>query len=167
MFWGIPFHRRTEIRARRKKPSSADLETGPSENVPKESHPKVTGPPTQTSDPLGALGWVLAGVSVLGGFVIIAVATTIDGEEADQRRGNSFIPQQTQMFRSASDSNPRHSPTPIVDDVIHSQQSHKTAQQTALSEQQDTLDGKEVRKAFSVEVQRVIPVTSTNPKRAD
>ena len=127
--------------------------------MPKGSHPKVTGPPMQTSDPLGVLGWVLASVSVLVGFVIIAVATIMDREEADHRRGNSFIPQRTKMFSSPSDPIPRHSPTPIVDDVIHGQESHDTAsilQQSALRDNKQTLDGKEVRKALPVEVPRAI-----------
>jgi hypothetical protein len=114
----------------------------------------------QTSDPLGVLGWVLASVSVLVGFVIIAVATIMDREEADHRRGNSFIPQRTEMFSSPSDPIPRHSPTPIVDDVIHGQESHDTAsilQQSALRDNKQTLDGKEVRTALPVEVPRAIP----------
>jgi hypothetical protein len=136
---------------------SADLETEPSEDVPKESHPRVTGPATHTSDPLGPLGWALASISVLGGFVIIAVATIMDGEEADHRRGNSFIPQQTKMFRSASDSIPMHSPLPTVDDVIHSQQIIiRQFPSKCIKREEDTLDGKEVRKALPVEVQSAI-----------
>jgi hypothetical protein len=161
MLGRILFHRGTEVSAGCKKVcASADLETEPSESVPKGSHPKVTGPPMQTSDPLGVLGWVLASVSVLVGFVTIAVATIMDREEADHRRGNSFIPQRTKMFSSPSDPIPRHSPTPIVDDVIHGQESHDTAsilQQSALRDHKQTLDGKEVRKALPVEVPRAIP----------
>ena len=159
MFGGI-LHKRTQIRANCKEAcASDDLETEPSESVPKGSHPKIAGPPMQTSDPLGVLGWVLASVSVLVGFVIIAVATIMDREEADHRRGNSFIPQRTKMFSSPSDPIPRHSPTPIVDDVIHGQESHDTAsilQQSALRDNKQTLDGKEVRKALPVEVPRAI-----------
>ena len=161
MLGRILFHRGTEVSAGCKKVcASDDLETEPSESVPKGSHPKVTGPPMQTSDPLGVLGWVLASVSVLVGFVIIAVATIMDAEEADHRRGDSFIPQQRERFRSLKDSILRHPPTPLVDGVIHTHQSHNTAsilQQSALSEEKHTLDGKEVRKALPVEVQTATP----------
>ena len=114
----------------------------------------------QTSDPLGALGWVLASVSVVVGFVIVALATIMDAEEADHRRGDSFIPQQRERFRSLNDSILRHPPTPLVDGVIHTHQSHNTTsipQQSALSEEKHTLDGKEVRKALPVEVQTATP----------
>jgi hypothetical protein len=165
IFVGIFFKRRTETGSRRKKGcASAELETEPSESVPKESHPKVTAPPTQAAAPLGVVGWVLASVSVLVGFVIIAVATRIDGEAADQRRGNSFIPQ-AKMFRPPSDPIPRHSPTATVDEVLHSQHGHNTAstpQESALSEEKDPLDGKEVRKALPVGVQRAMPVEPAN-----
>ena len=151
------FHRRTEIgEGCQSVCASADLHTKPSENVPTKSHPKVSGPPTQTSDLPGALGWVLASVSVLVGFVIVALATIMDAEEAD----DSFIPQQRERFRSLNDSILRHPPTPLVDGVIHTHQSHNTAsipQQSALSEEKHTLDGKEVRKALPVEVQTATP----------
>ena len=155
------FHRRTEIgEGCQSVCASADLHTKPSENVPTKSHPKVSGPPTQTSDLPGVLGWVLASVSVLVGFVIVALATIMDAEEADHRRGDSFIPQQRERFRSLNDSILRHPPTPLVDGVIHTHQSHNTAsilQQSALSEEKHTLDGKEVRKALPVEVQTATP----------
>ena len=161
MFGRMLFQRRTEIGARRERVcSSADLNTDPSENVQTKSHFKVTGPPTQTSDPLGALGWVLASVSVLVGFVIVALATIMDGEEADHRRGDLVISQQRERFRSPNDSILRHPPTGLVDGAIHTQQSHNTAsipQQSALSEEKHTLDGKEVRKALPVEVQTAVP----------
>jgi hypothetical protein len=171
MFGRVCFHRRTEIGAGCKKAcASVALETQPSENVPKESHPKVTAPPTRTAAPLGRLGWVLASVSVLVGFGVIAVATRIDREEADHRRANPFIPQQTRMVRSPSDPIPRHSPMAIVDDAMGSQRNHNAAstpEQSALSEEKATLDGKEVRKALPVEVQKTTPIKPADLKRAD
>jgi hypothetical protein len=131
----------------------------PSENLPKESHPNITDFPTQTADPLGMLGWVLASVSVLVGFVVIAVATRIDGEAADHRKAN-LSRQEADSFRSPSDPIPRHSPGASIRDVIQTQ-SHNTAsspQQRTLGEEKDTLDGKEVRKALPVGVRRIVPI---------
>jgi hypothetical protein len=88
----------------------------------------------------------------LVGFVIIAGATGVAREEADNRRANSFIPQQTKMFRSPNDPILRHSPNTVVDDVIYSEQNQKmasTPQQRPLTDEKHTLDGKEVRKAFA------------------
>ena len=169
MFGTMLFHRRSETGARRERVCApADLDTEPSENVRTKPHPKVSGPPTQTSDLPGTLGWVLASVSVLVGFVIVAVATIMGAEEADHRRGDSVISQQRERFRSPNDSILRHPPTALVDGVIYTQQSHTTAsipQQSALSEKH-TLDGKEVRKALPIEVQTAMP-SARNPKRAD
>jgi hypothetical protein len=119
---------------------------------------------------LGRLGWALAGVSILVGFVLISGATGVDREDANNRRVDSFIPEQATMFESSSDLIKRDSPTPIVDDIIHSQQSHATAsipQQSALGEEKDTLDGKEVRKAVRVQVQKTTPIQPADRKRAD
>jgi hypothetical protein len=161
------FPRRTEIgEGCQSVCASADLHTKPSENVPTKSHPKVSGPPTLTADLPGALGWVLASVSVLVGFVIVALATIMDGEEADHRRGDSVISQQRERFRSPNDSILRHPPTPLGDGVIHTHQSHNTTsipQQSALSEEKHPLDGKEVGKARPVEVQTATPSRHQSP----
>jgi hypothetical protein len=74
-------------------PVSDDSPMAPSENVAKGSEPKFTAP-TQTADPLGVLGWVVASVSVLVGFVVIAGTTLFDGQRVDNRGANSVIPQQ-------------------------------------------------------------------------
>ena len=170
MFGGI-LHKRTQIGANCKKAcASGVLETERSENVPKESHRKVIAPPTQTGDSLGVLGWVLAGVTILAGFVIIAGARGIEREEADNRRANSFVPQQTTMFRSPSDPIPRHTPNAVVDDVIYSEQNQNMAsapQQSALRNEKHTLDNKEVRKPFPVEVPRPSFVQPANPDRVN
>ena len=128
MFQRIACHRRTEIAARRNEGcASTDLEAEPLENVPKELHAKVFAPVAPTADSLGMLGWVLASVSVLIGFLIIAVATIVDGEATDHRRANSVIPQETKMIRPPRYPIPRHSPMAIADDVMDTEQSHNTA----------------------------------------
>jgi hypothetical protein len=75
-------------------PVSDDSAMAPSEDVAKGSEPKFTAAPTQTADPLGVLGWVVASVSVLVGFVVIAGTTLFDGQRVDNRGANSVIPQQ-------------------------------------------------------------------------
>src|SRR5262245_25972728 len=128
MFGAILFHRRTEMRPDHKEVcGSAALQTEPSENVPKESHPKVTTPPTQTANSLGVIGWVMVGINELVDFINIAVSTRIDGEVTDHRRTNSFLTQQAKIFRSPSNPIPRHSPTLTVDGTMGSQQSHNAA----------------------------------------
>ena len=142
------------------------LKTGPSEDVAKGLHLEPTSPPTQTAEPPVALGWVLISVGILLiSFVVIAGAITTDREEADKRRANSLIPQQTKMFGPRSDPIARYSPMPVIDDAIHSKQNQNSAstpEQGALSEDKNALDGKEVRKALPVEVRRAIPVEPAN-----
>jgi hypothetical protein len=84
----------------KKVSASDDLAPKPSETVPRGSAPNLTTPPTPAANALGMLGWVVASVSILVGFFVIAAATRIDGEQADHRRASSFIPQQTKMVRS-------------------------------------------------------------------
>jgi hypothetical protein len=94
------------------------------------------------------------------------LATIMDAEEADHRRGDSFIPQQRERFRSLNDSILRHPPTPLVDGVICTHQSHNMTsipQHRALSEEKHALDGKEVRKALPVEVQTATPSSDQAP----
>ena len=153
MFQRILCQRSTEIAAHRKKGcASTDLGAEPPENVPKELYAKVFASQTPTADSLGVLGWVLAGVSVLIGFFIIAVATIFDGEATDHGRANSYIPQEMKMIRFPRYPIPRYSPMAIADDVTDTEQSHNTTstpQQDALSKEKDALEGKEVRKASS------------------
>jgi hypothetical protein len=171
MFPRILCQRSTEIAAHRKKGcASTDLEAEPPENVPKELHATVLASQAPTADSLGVLGWVLAGVSVLIGFLIIAVATIVDGEATDHRRANSYIPQEANMIRSPRYPIPRYSPMAIADGVMDTEQSHNTAstpQEGALSKEKDALDGKEVRKASSSKLKGARLVKPTNPKRAD
>ena len=171
MFGGMLFHRRTVFGACCKKAcASAELETQPSENVPKQSHPKDSAPPTRPADQLGVLGWVLASVSILAGFFIIAATTIMDGEEADHRQPNSLILQQARMFRSPSNPIPSRSTMAIGGETMQSQQSHNTTsspQQSASSEEKDTLDGKDVRRASLVEVRKTVPIRPANPRQDD
>ena len=143
------------------------FKTGPSEDVAKGLHLEPTSPPAQTAEPPPvALGWVLISVGILLiGLVVIAGAITTDREEADKRRANSLIPQQTKMFGPRSNPIARYSPTPVIDGAIHSKQnqnSASTSEHGALSEGKNALDGKEVRKALPVEVRRAIPVERAN-----
>jgi hypothetical protein len=152
-----------------KKVSAPDaLPTERSESAPSNSASNLTAYPAQTADLPGVVGWVLASISILVGFVIIAGTTGIDRDQADNRRADSFISEQTTMFRSPSDPIPRDSPMAIVDDIIYSRQSSAPIpQQSVLREEKDTLDGKGIRKALPVEVQKPTPIKPVNPRRAD
>jgi hypothetical protein len=155
---------------RKKVSTPDDLPAEPLESVPTDSASNLTASPTQTADLSGVVSWVLASVSILVGFVIIAGATGVDREEANNRRVNSFIPQQTKMVRSQSEPIPRYSPTKIVDDFIHGEHKQNTAsasQQSASRDEEDTLDGKEVRRALPVDVRTSIPGQPMTPKRAE
>jgi len=155
---------------RKKVSASGALPSESSDSVLTDSPCSDTAPPTQTADLPGVVGWVMASVSILVGFGIIAGATGVDREEASNRRVNSLIPEQTTMFTSPSDPVSRDSPTPIGADIIHSRQSHNTdsiPQQSVLAEEKETLDGKEVRKALPVEVQKTMRIKPANPRRAD
>ena len=128
MFQRILCQRSTEIAAHRKKGCAfTDLEAESPENVPKELHTKVFASQAPTADSRGVLGWVLAGVSVLIGFLIIAVATIVDREATDHRRANSYIPQEANMVRSPRYPIPRYSPMAIADGLMDTKQSHNTA----------------------------------------
>jgi hypothetical protein len=137
-----------------------DSADGPSKSVPNRSEPQVRASPMQTGEPVGMLGWVVASVSVLVGFVIIAGATRIGGQRADNRGANSSIPQQTRMTVSSINPIPRKH-------VIRAEQNQNAVsarQQSSLSEENETLRGKNVRKALPVEVGPGVPAKQATPK---